>query len=627
MACKIDVTKAFDTLRWDFLLDVLKVGGYDSKFIRWIEVILHSAKLSILYNGQLCGYFGCSRGVRQGDPLSPILFGIAEDVLSALFHNCVTSGHFHPMKFSRRQNFPTHLFYTDDILVFYKATTHNAKTLKTILNYYGSISGQQVSTSKSHVFYTDKLVACLSPIWEFLFLLAELELLICELFMIVLSPSSLDGKVTRESVAVVRLAGIEFALLKRKEFGFTLLKERYLNDFCQARTNVSSTVWLGIQPEVSDLVHDSYSYIGNGENTNFWRDDWLGYRIAEKCGIPYFLCESLTYSMVDYFYEGIWHFTQSFINKFPDIICDILLLPIGSDSDTRFWKNSVHGKVTSALAHAHNCHRFPQIGFKEMEFFEKIGYMKNTWSDYLILHRIGVKTRATAPPTFISVHWWPPASPWIKVNTDGSAMGAPGNITAGGVFRDHFTWVRGCFHYRAGIGYAFEAELFAVIIAIQIAHSRGWHHLWIEADSAYVIHVTHIYREGNKPTDIMANQNMMEGWWPHEELYLLVGCLDFFTNTWYAFWVFDRRWRFCAGMSWFDRSGGLGTNLLAFFQFPGALGAGAMSFGSFWKLRDVASRCVGVEFLVLLFGSLMNGSQGPRSGPFLSFRVSSELGL
>ncbi|XP_057775542.1 uncharacterized protein LOC130994516 [Salvia miltiorrhiza] len=98
--------------------------------------------------------------------------------------------------------------------------------------------------------------------------------------------------------------------------------------------------------------------------------------------------------------------------------------------------------------------------------------------------------------------------------------------------------------FKGGIGFAFEAELLAIITAINIAHDHGWMHLWVEADSMYVVRlletcsmdvpwrfmvswkhilrllpdfkliVTYIYREGNMPADIMANGEKYEGWWP-----------------------------------------------------------------------------------------------------------------
>ncbi|XP_057811732.1 uncharacterized protein LOC131025969 [Salvia miltiorrhiza] len=682
MACKIDIRKAFDTLRWDFLVNVLHVMGFDVRFIDWIKVILTSARISILYNGKLYGYFGCSRGVRQGDPLSPILFGIAEDVLSALFHNCVTSGHLTPMTMTRSKLFPTHLLYADDILVFCKASVRNAKTIKKILDYYSWISGQICSSDKSHIYFSTKVHAVtkrsilrelnfvksvapftylgvpifdgrvrasyfrpihdriiakfsrwrgrlLSMAGRLCLVKSVIQSSITHSMMVYKWPRSLlkdlddkcrnfiwTGDIRKTpscSVSWNRVCAIKeegglgvrsFSLMNKcflikmawklicgKDFGFSILQDRYLDIFSQVRCDsISSSVWLGLKDEVRDLVENSYSYIGDGTATNFWCDDWLGYRIHEKCKIPHYILDLLGYSVADYFYDGVWHFTQEFINAFPEIVGDILVLPIGKESDTRYWKPSLHGTVTAALAFANHCHRFPRVSwgswiwkpyipvrrslacwrilhdrlptydrlirhgmimpnhcvfcfsssetmdhilwscdcvrpiwleflswfqlteaadavdmhsffvrawcykfssqldcywragiitilwaiwtlrnscifdnkifeqrriihfvrvaFKEMENSFNLGHMNNSWKDYTILRSIGVATRAAPPPDFIAVHWWPPVSPWIKVNTDGSAMGAPGNIAAGGVFRDNFSWVRGCFHYK-----------------------------------------------------------------------------------------------------------------------------------------------------------------------------------
>ncbi|XP_057775111.1 uncharacterized protein LOC130994094 [Salvia miltiorrhiza] len=260
----------------------------------------------------------------------------------------------------------------------------------------------------------------------------------------------------------------------------------------------------------------------------------------------------LNQTVANYFYDGIWHFSQDFIDEFPHIVCDILLLPIGDDEDVRLWKPSVHGDVTSALAFAANCHRFPCVSwgrwlwenyiprlktfvmfsglaikcnrsglnswsikwssqinvfwklgvvsviwaiwnarnkshfdgvyfqsrailsfiksaFLEVEnSFAKIGCTNNTWADYLITRNLGVKVKQRPPSEFASVYWSPPAFAWIKANTDGSAVGAPGRICAGGVFRDWRGFVRGCFHVEGGTGYAFEAELLGIITAMPI---------------------------------------------------------------------------------------------------------------------------------------------------------------
>ncbi|XP_057791166.1 uncharacterized protein LOC131008296 [Salvia miltiorrhiza] len=137
---------------------------------------------------------------------------------------------------------------------------------------------------------------------------------------------------------------------------------------------------------------------------------------------------------------------------------------------------------------------FAKVAIQEIDAtFMRMGSIQNSWTDFLVTRHLGVKSRETPPPSMIEVHCWPPVSRWIKVNTDGSATGAPGLIAAGGIFRDKWAAIKGCFHIKGGVGFAFEAELLAIIIAINIAHKR----------------------EENKSADIMANGERTEGWWPH----------------------------------------------------------------------------------------------------------------
>ena len=82
MAIQIDIKKAFDTLNWDFILQVLKGFGFCDKFCNWVSNIFNYARISVLINGVLAGFFKCSRGVRQRDPLSPLLYDIAKEFLS-----------------------------------------------------------------------------------------------------------------------------------------------------------------------------------------------------------------------------------------------------------------------------------------------------------------------------------------------------------------------------------------------------------------------------------------------------------------------------------------------------------------------------------------------------------------
>jgi hypothetical protein len=95
------------------------------------------------------GFFSCVRGVRQGDPLSPLLFCIAEEVLSRAIFLAATLGRISPMNYCRGLSIPTHILYADDIMIFCKATKVNVRRILDIFSKYGEASGQLVNRNKS----------------------------------------------------------------------------------------------------------------------------------------------------------------------------------------------------------------------------------------------------------------------------------------------------------------------------------------------------------------------------------------------------------------------------------------------------------------------------------------------
>jgi len=149
---KVDIRKAFDTLDWNFLLDVLRKFGFSQLFCNWILDILHSARLSILFNGNVIGYFPCNRGVRQGDPLSPLLFCLAEEVLSRALEMERISNSLQPMNYCRGMSFPTHILYADDVFICCVGSIRNIRCLLRVFRAYSEASGQFVNYEKSKMF-------------------------------------------------------------------------------------------------------------------------------------------------------------------------------------------------------------------------------------------------------------------------------------------------------------------------------------------------------------------------------------------------------------------------------------------------------------------------------------------
>ena len=87
--CKLDLEKAYDRINWDFLLSVMQRMGFGEKWIGWIRWCISTASFSVLVNGSPTGFFRSSRGLRQGDPLSPYLFVLGMEALSSLINRVV----------------------------------------------------------------------------------------------------------------------------------------------------------------------------------------------------------------------------------------------------------------------------------------------------------------------------------------------------------------------------------------------------------------------------------------------------------------------------------------------------------------------------------------------------------
>ncbi|KAL5570906.1 hypothetical protein UlMin_020503 [Ulmus minor] len=110
-----------------------------------------SVSYSVLINGAKFGQLFPTRGLRQGDPLSPYLFLLCAEGLSSLFHHFEAAGRIQGMRCGRNGPTISHLFFADDSLLFFEASTDSCLAVKEALAWYETASGQLVSYSKSAV--------------------------------------------------------------------------------------------------------------------------------------------------------------------------------------------------------------------------------------------------------------------------------------------------------------------------------------------------------------------------------------------------------------------------------------------------------------------------------------------
>lgn len=152
MALKLDFEKAFDTIDWDFLLQLLAKMNFDQKWIRWISVIFKSTRTSVLVNGVPTKEFSPNRGLRQGDPLSPLLFNLVAEVLHKMLIKGEQLGLFKALEINGNNFSLSHLQYADDTVVFINNDSDSVMEVKRILQVFKFLIGLKVNFGKSSLY-------------------------------------------------------------------------------------------------------------------------------------------------------------------------------------------------------------------------------------------------------------------------------------------------------------------------------------------------------------------------------------------------------------------------------------------------------------------------------------------
>jgi hypothetical protein len=133
-AIKVDLSKAYDKLSWEFVWRVLVEIKLPDKLINIIMHSITSVETNVKWHGARADYFRPQRGIRQGDPLSPYLFVLCMDKLSHLISHAVEDGRWKTLRAGRNGPQVSHLMFADDLLLFGEATDRQMRCLMEILN-------------------------------------------------------------------------------------------------------------------------------------------------------------------------------------------------------------------------------------------------------------------------------------------------------------------------------------------------------------------------------------------------------------------------------------------------------------------------------------------------------------
>ena len=118
MLIKLDLYKAYDRINWHYLIVVQRAFGFDDRWLQWLPSFISSPNFSILLNGIPSQLFNITRGLCQGDPLSPFLFILAAEGLGRLIKAHLVEGQLKGLKLWGTDVSLPHQQFVDDILLF-----------------------------------------------------------------------------------------------------------------------------------------------------------------------------------------------------------------------------------------------------------------------------------------------------------------------------------------------------------------------------------------------------------------------------------------------------------------------------------------------------------------------------
>ncbi|GJU46490.1 RNA-directed DNA polymerase, eukaryota, reverse transcriptase zinc-binding domain protein [Tanacetum coccineum] len=156
-AFKVDIQKAYDTVDWDFLKQVLLAFGFHDRMILWIMECVTTISFSISINGTLHGYFKGKRGLRQGDPMSPYLFTLVMEVFTLMLKRKVRDSHdFIYHRYCADLEL-INLCFADDLFIFAHGDPSSAKVIMEAMEEFKNASGLVPSFPKSTAYFCNVL--------------------------------------------------------------------------------------------------------------------------------------------------------------------------------------------------------------------------------------------------------------------------------------------------------------------------------------------------------------------------------------------------------------------------------------------------------------------------------------
>ncbi|CAM8920955.1 unnamed protein product [Rhodiola kirilowii] len=149
ISLKLDMSKAYDRIEWKFLEKMMLVLGFAESWVRKIRTCVETVSYRVRINDHISEVIKPSRGLRQGDPISPYLFLLCAEWLTHTLNKYQELGLIEGVKICKNAPIVTHLMFADDCMLFLKARAESVAWIRDILKNYEEVSGQKINYMKS----------------------------------------------------------------------------------------------------------------------------------------------------------------------------------------------------------------------------------------------------------------------------------------------------------------------------------------------------------------------------------------------------------------------------------------------------------------------------------------------
>ncbi|XP_060170694.1 uncharacterized protein LOC132601635 [Lycium barbarum] len=455
---KLDMAKAYDRVSWLFLTKVLRQMGFGERLINMVFRIISNNWYSILINGQPQCFFRSTRGVKQGDPLSPTLFILAAECLSRALNALFTKEGFKEYGMPKWSSYVNHLAYADDIIIFTFANEQSMRLIMDTLAGYEEVSGQKVNKGKSAIFMHHSVTQAISELVYNVTQIPGKEFLLTYLGVPFIMSTSVGNSSKHWSTWTTLChpqdeGGMGFRMLAPQKNTWTYVWKKML----KVREVIEQEIWWKIQQG----------------NSYFWMDNWTGLGALYHIIPVEFEWDPTVILVKDVAEEGQWN--EGLIRELlPEDLANHIVENISppvehNEVDKAFWKLESRGKfsnpdtedINHVFLHApdaqniwkHFCgpvgtdiqnlhitqviHKWWDLPVQsEIKYIYKVRRGNFRYAPYKWSKVVELLESYTQPTKIIPVWWKAPERGWVTVNTDGASRGNPGRSSWGFCVRD-----------------------------------------------------------------------------------------------------------------------------------------------------------------------------------------------